>query len=160
MDIVKKGRQLISFEGEKAPKQAEILAALQAMGTDMYSIQGLQNAGINRYILYPIDEDTPILDCPNFKVQWRTAHVSHAPPFERQIGSKVMDIHITGMPMNIDEIELRNKIYQRLSVSPLSVNHASIWGWAQIHSGGRIIAVHEEDAKKNPTILLLHGLQR
>ncbi|KAL3885740.1 hypothetical protein ACJMK2_025783, partial [Sinanodonta woodiana] len=108
MHTLKKS-QLISSEGEKDPKQAEILAALQAMVTDMYSIQGLQNAGINIYVLYPRDEDIPILDCPNIKVQGRTAHMSTAPFFERQIGPKVVDIHITGLPMNIDDTELREK---------------------------------------------------
>ena len=120
------GCQLISFEGERAPKQAEILAALQAMGTNMHSIKGLQNAGINKYMLYPVDENTPIIDFPYFTVQGRTAHISIAPPFERHIGPKTVDVHITGFPTQIDAIELKNKIYQRLKVHPISLKMTSI----------------------------------
>ncbi|KAL3881852.1 hypothetical protein ACJMK2_028244 [Sinanodonta woodiana] len=106
-----KGCQLISFaEDGKAPRLAEILAALQAMGTNMSIIQGLQNAGRNRYMLYPIDMTTPILNVGVLDVQGHKAYVTEAPSFEREIGPRTTDVHITGLSLQIDMIELQNKL--------------------------------------------------
>ncbi|KAL3891759.1 hypothetical protein ACJMK2_004008 [Sinanodonta woodiana] len=92
------GCQVISFESEeKAPKQAEILAALHAMEVRIYGIAGLQNAGYTRHVLYPIDLSTHSLVCTKIKVKGRTAHVRKIPLFERQIGPKTLDVLISGL---------------------------------------------------------------
>ncbi|KAL3831541.1 hypothetical protein ACJMK2_023282 [Sinanodonta woodiana] len=77
------GSQLISLDSkEKAPMQADILAALQATELYLHGIDGLQNAGYNRCMLYPVYLSTPLLECTEFMVKRTTAHVSKTPPFE------------------------------------------------------------------------------
>ncbi|KAL3832777.1 hypothetical protein ACJMK2_024391 [Sinanodonta woodiana] len=149
-----RGCQLISFSGvDKPPKQAEILMSLQTLGVNMRGIRGLQNAGKSNYMLYPVAKETKLLKFDKFYVFGKVAHVLEAPTFTRQIGPKTTDIHITGLPIEVDEDELCNKIYQRFNVEAKTSKEANIWGWSYIASGVRIITVAETDAHKFPLFL-------
>ncbi|KAL3835947.1 hypothetical protein ACJMK2_021406 [Sinanodonta woodiana] len=111
------GCQLISFEGEeRPPRQAEILMALQNLGVNMRGIRGLQNTGKNDYTLYPVDKEIKLLNFDTFDVLGRKAKVLEAPPFTLQIGPRTVDIHITELPLDVEEDELLNKIFTRFNV--------------------------------------------
>ena len=43
--FLKKECRFLTFEGDRISRQGEVLAALQAMGTNMHAISALQNAG-------------------------------------------------------------------------------------------------------------------
>ncbi|KAL3884946.1 hypothetical protein ACJMK2_025045 [Sinanodonta woodiana] len=143
--------QLISFSGEeKPPRQAEILTSLQSLGVNMWGIRGLQNAGINSYMFYPVDKEQTLLNFVKFDVLGKEALVLKAPPFTRNIGLKTTDIHITGLPLGVEQEELCNKIYMRLGVDSKTSKEANIWGWSYIASEVRIITVYESEAHKFP----------
>ncbi|KAL3863342.1 hypothetical protein ACJMK2_005102 [Sinanodonta woodiana] len=65
-----KGCQLIECAcvEKKKPRQAEILAALQAKGVNMRTIQDLQSVGRKQHMFYPLDLDTPLLDIDSFNI--------------------------------------------------------------------------------------------
>ncbi|KAL3884466.1 hypothetical protein ACJMK2_024605 [Sinanodonta woodiana] len=106
------GCQLITFEGqERPPRQAKILMALQNLGVNMKGIRGLQNAGRNDYMLYPVVKEIKLLNFDTFDVLGRKAKVLAAPPFTRQIRPRTVDIHITGLPLDVEEDELLNTIF-------------------------------------------------
>ncbi|KAL3884955.1 hypothetical protein ACJMK2_025054 [Sinanodonta woodiana] len=82
-----RGIQLIDFsENDNVPKLVEVLAALEAGGMDMSRISGLQNAGIKKMMLYPVDETKPLLATDRIFVKGLVGRVFEAPPIERMVG--------------------------------------------------------------------------
>ncbi|KAL3842811.1 hypothetical protein ACJMK2_020795 [Sinanodonta woodiana] len=94
-----KGIQLIDFsENDNAPKLLEVLAALEAGGMDMSRISGLHNAGIKKMMLYPVDETKPLLATDRIFVKGLVGRVFEAPPIERMVGPKLVEVHFHGLP--------------------------------------------------------------
>ncbi|KAL3891153.1 hypothetical protein ACJMK2_003416 [Sinanodonta woodiana] len=79
-----RGCQLISFSVEEIPpRQAEILMSLQSLEVNMRGIRGLQNAGRNSYMLFPVDKEQKLLNFVKFDVlgkkSFGSGSASHSP---------------------------------------------------------------------------------
>ncbi|KAK3586234.1 hypothetical protein CHS0354_021177, partial [Potamilus streckersoni] len=56
------GCKTLNFgDTQNCPGQADILTTLKLQETDIEKLDGIQNAGINKYVIYPKDRNTQIL---------------------------------------------------------------------------------------------------
>jgi hypothetical protein len=138
---MKRGCNSDFSENDTAPKLFEVLAALEAGGMDMSRISGLQNAGIKKMMLYPVDETKPLLTTNTIMVKGLIGHVYEAPPFERTVGPKMIDVHFHGLPKNISSCEIERKLLERFEVPSHGCKPRVFWGYSNITTGVRMVRV-------------------
>ncbi|KAL3891583.1 hypothetical protein ACJMK2_003839 [Sinanodonta woodiana] len=78
----------------KATRQAQVLATVHAMNIDIMKIEALTNAALNTYMLYPKQRDILFLETKRVEVKKITATVTKAPPFEKDVDPKVVEVQI------------------------------------------------------------------
>ncbi|KAL3865478.1 hypothetical protein ACJMK2_042865 [Sinanodonta woodiana] len=144
---------------DTAPKLIEVLAALEAQGINMSEIAGLQNAGPNKMMLYPVNEAKPLLKNDTMTVKRLNANIVEAPPFERTIGPKVTDVHFHSLLKKIQTVEIQRKLHDRFEVLSQGSRPGTFWGYYNITTGVRIIKVKKEDAKRIPAFFYVMGFK-
>ncbi|KAL3852044.1 hypothetical protein ACJMK2_015733, partial [Sinanodonta woodiana] len=86
-------------------------------------------------MLYPVDESKPILNMETMMVKGLKAHIREAPPFERTIGPKMVDVHFHGLPKKLDTCELEKKLHDRFDVLSRGGRPGLFWGYSNVTSG-------------------------
>ncbi|KAL3884945.1 hypothetical protein ACJMK2_025044 [Sinanodonta woodiana] len=148
-----RGVQLIDFSAnDTAPNLVEVLAALEARGMNTRHISGLQNAGPKK-MLYPVDETKPLLETDTIIVKGLHGHVCTAPPIERLVGPKLVEVHFHGLPKRINTCEIERKLHDRFEILSQGAKLGVFWGYSNITSGVRILKITKEDAPRIPPLL-------
>ncbi|KAL3885036.1 hypothetical protein ACJMK2_025135 [Sinanodonta woodiana] len=91
---------------DTAPKLIEVLAALEAQEINISDFASLHSVRLKRMMLYPVSEAKPLLTIDAKMVKGLKAHIVKAPPFEKTIGPKIIDVHFHGLPRKIQTVEI------------------------------------------------------
>ncbi|KAL3837312.1 hypothetical protein ACJMK2_022678 [Sinanodonta woodiana] len=156
----RRGVQLIDFnQNDTAPNEIEVLAALETYWINIEQVAELQHSGLKNMMLYPVDEDKPLIKCNTITIKEKIAHIFAAQPFERELGPRMADVHCYGLTKQIGKIEIVWKILKRFEVTPKGQKEGILYDYSNVVTGVRILRIKQEDSKRIPALFYVMGFR-
>ncbi|KAL3832259.1 hypothetical protein ACJMK2_023920 [Sinanodonta woodiana] len=153
------GCQTLDFGSAKAlPRQTEVLTSLKIMGIDIDEIMGLQYAGPNKYTLYPSNMGAYVLDAEEMEICGIKVVIRMADPIVRSIEPKTVTVSISGIPLEVPDMVLAEKLWEKYGIK-LSLDNArsKCYGYENVLSGERFVQVPKSQLAQVPTGFYILG---